>query len=96
MAIAYAGPMRAVMARLCEVLGRLDDADDLYETSLDACRDLGALPAVARTLVEHGTLLARRGARRQARERIEEGRALAESLGMAAVVEQARSVPTAP
>lgn len=83
LAISYCGPVSRALARLAEVTGRLDEAGELYEDAIEACAALGALPMQARTLLDHGALLARRGDSRRARAQTERGRALAASVGLA-------------
>jgi hypothetical protein len=87
----YAGPIPRCLARLEATLGRLSRACDRFEEAIDAARALGARPMQARTLVEHGALLARSGRSAAARERLAEGAAIAEALGMAGVVRDARA-----
>ena len=84
------GPVARCLARLEETLGRLDRASERYEEAAEAAAAVGARPILARTFVEHGRVLARRGDRRAARERLAEGGRLAANLGMAGLARDAR------
>ena len=67
----------------------------LTDAQKGAAVAVGARPMLARVLVEHGALLARRGDRRAARARTAEGMKIAETLGMAGVVRDARAALSA-
>ncbi|HSJ97146.1 MAG TPA: hypothetical protein VLC53_08735, partial [Myxococcota bacterium] len=86
----YCGPIARCLARLEETLGRFDRADDLFAEAEEAAAAVGARPARAHVLIEHGRLLARRSDRRRARERLSEGVALADELGMVRVAREGR------
>jgi hypothetical protein len=90
--VLYGGPVAFALARLADVLGRGDDAAELFACARSDCDDLGALPYRARVLLEHGRLCARRGERRAARELLQESAVLAESLGMQELAASARAV----
>jgi hypothetical protein len=90
MAICYGGPVRYALARLCETLGRLDDAISLYEEALAAAGALGARPMQARIALHEGLCLAPRD-RRRAKALLEESARLAEELGMTSVTANARA-----
>ena len=90
--VLYGGPVAFALARLADVLGRGDDAAELFACARSDCDDLGALPYRARVLFEHGRLCARRGERRAARELLQESAVLAESLGMQELAASARAV----
>jgi len=92
LAICYGGPVSRCLARFAEMLGESDEALHRFEQALDACRELGARPMHAQVLVEQGTLMMRRGERSRGRERVAEGVAAAESLGMRGVVAAGRAV----
>ena len=66
--VLYGGPVSFALARLCDVLGRGDEAAELLATAQGDCDELGARPFRARVLLERGRLCARRGERRAARE----------------------------
>jgi hypothetical protein len=89
--ILYGGPVAFALGRLADVLGRADDAAELYACAQSDCDDLGARPFRARVLLEHGRLRARRGERRVARELLHESAALAQELGMQEVEASARA-----
>lgn len=87
----YCGPIARCVARLEETLGHLGRACDHFDEAHDAALADGARPMQARTFVEHGRALARSGARRLARERLDEGARLAAELGMTGLVRDARA-----
>ncbi len=89
--ICYGGPVARCLARLCELLGQSDEADELYGEAGDACAGLGARPDLARVTLERGLLAARRGPARRARELLRESARLAAELGMAEVEARARA-----
>jgi tetratricopeptide (TPR) repeat protein len=89
MAICYGGPVKFALARLCETLGRRDEAIALYEESRTAAESLGARPMQARIALELGRCLASRD-RRRARPALEESAKLASELDMQAVAARAR------
>jgi tetratricopeptide (TPR) repeat protein len=86
----YCGPIARCLARLCETVGRLERADELFEEAALSCNAIGAVPMRARVLFEHGRLLQRRGERTRSRERLAESAKLAASLGMTGVEAAAR------
>lgn len=90
MAICYGGPVRYALARLCETLGRGDDAAALYEDARAAASALGARPMQARVALQLGLRLAARD-RRRAMLLLEESARLASELGMAGVAANARA-----
>jgi hypothetical protein len=90
MAICYGGPVRWALARLCETLGRRDDAVALYEDAQAAAGALGARPMQARIALQLGLCLATRD-RRRAKPLLEESAGLATELGMVAVAANARA-----
>jgi tetratricopeptide (TPR) repeat protein len=81
--------VRFALARLCETLGRREDALALYEEARAAADALGARPAKARILLQHGLCLSARD-RRRAQAVLEESLQLATELGMAAVAAATR------
>jgi len=89
-AICYGGPVRYALARLCETLGRREDAVALYEDAHAAAGALGARPMQARIALQLGLCLATRE-RRRAKPLFEESARLASELGMAAVAANARA-----
>jgi DNA-binding winged helix-turn-helix (wHTH) protein/tetratricopeptide (TPR) repeat protein len=91
----YGGPLARCLARLEESLGRLDRASDRFEEAEEAAAALGARPMRARILLEHGQLLARRGDRRRARERIGEAARLASALPMSGLEKAAKEAAAA-
>lgn len=84
MAILYGGPVRFALARLCETLGRREDALALYDESLVVAGAVGARPYQARIQLALGECLAARD-RRRAKTALEESARLAGELGMKAV-----------
>jgi hypothetical protein len=86
----YGGPLARCAARLHETLGQIAAAGAHFEAALAAARAVGARPTVARVQLEHGRLLARRGARGPAGESLADAARLAGLLGMAAVEREAR------
>lgn len=91
MAICYGGPVKYALARLCETLGRRDDAVSLYEEARAGAEAVGARPMQARIALHHALCLVGRD-RRRAKTLFEESARLAESLGMRAVASEARAV----
>jgi len=85
----YGGPVRFALARLCETLGRRDDALALGQEARAATLALGARPALARIDLFLGQLAALRD-RRRARASLEASAQLAGELGMAALAASAR------
>jgi DNA-binding winged helix-turn-helix (wHTH) protein len=88
-AICYGGPVRYVLARLCETIGRREDAVALYEDAHAAAGVLGARPMQARIALRLGVCLGARD-RRRAKPLFEESARLAGELGMAAIAANAR------
>ncbi|MGH2898761.1 MAG: hypothetical protein ACRDMZ_08825, partial [Solirubrobacteraceae bacterium] len=89
-AICYGGPTKYALARLCETLGRRDDAIALYEEARSAVAALGARPMQARIALHLGECLGLRD-RRRTQALFEESARIATELGMAAVAENARA-----
>jgi DNA-binding winged helix-turn-helix (wHTH) protein/tetratricopeptide (TPR) repeat protein len=89
LAICYGGPVRFALARLCETLGRRDDALALYAEARTGAEALGARPMQARVSLHLGRCLAARD-RRGAKRALEDSLRLASELGMSAVAEAAR------
>jgi hypothetical protein len=89
MAICYGGPVRHALARLCETVGRREDAVALYEDALEAASALGARPMQARIALRLGLCLGARD-RRRAKGLFEQSARLASELGMAGVAANAR------
>lgn len=81
--ICYAGPMTYHLARLFELLGRSDEAGQLYEDALDTCTALAARPFQARVRLAWARLLQRTGDRARGRALIDEAARGAGELGMA-------------
>ncbi len=88
-AVLYGGPVRFALARLCETLGRREDALALYEEARAAAEALGARPMQARIALRLGLCLAAHD-RRHAKRALEESARLASELGMSAVAAAAR------
>jgi tetratricopeptide (TPR) repeat protein len=88
-AICYGGPVRFALARLCETLGRRDDAIALYEEARAAVESLGARPMQARVALLLGSCLSAHDPRR-AKAMLQESARLAAELGMTAVAAAAR------
>ncbi|MCL4683185.1 AAA family ATPase [Myxococcota bacterium] len=86
----YGGPLARCAARLHETLGRFDEAKAHFEAAREAADAVGALPTRARVQLEHGRLLARRGARAPASEQLAEAARTAGRLGMLAVAREAQ------
>jgi hypothetical protein len=89
--ICYGGPVRLVLGRLRDVMGFPDEALELCNEALDSVLANGARPFEARIQLEIGRLLARRGDRGAARERVAACEQTAEVLGMQRLAAQARS-----
>ena len=83
-ALLYGGPVRFALARLCETLGRRDDALALYAEARAAAEAMGARPTQARIAFYHGRCIAALD-RRRAKPLLAESARLAEELGMRAV-----------
>lgn len=83
--ICYGGPVSRCLARLREVMGRSDEADELYAEALDASLALGAQPVHARVALEYAGLCVRRGRKDRAVELARESARLADALGLAEV-----------
>ncbi|HTO70915.1 MAG TPA: AAA family ATPase [Myxococcota bacterium] len=86
----YGGPARFALARLCETLGRRDDALALCDEARTSAVELGARPTQARVALRLGLLSAPRD-RRRAKAALAESAKLAGELGMAAVAAEARA-----
>ena len=80
--IQYGGPVSYCLARLCETLGRVDAARELYEEAIEGVVRLGARPMQARIQQDAARLLARRGEAARAEALRVEARGLADALGM--------------
>jgi tetratricopeptide (TPR) repeat protein len=89
MVICYGGPVPWALARLHEIRGRADDADDLYREALASATEMGARPVEARIRLGHGRLLRRRRQRGAAREQLSAAAALAADLGIVSIEEAA-------
>jgi len=89
-AICYGGPVTYALARLCETLGRRDDALALYEEARVSAAAVGARPIQARIALQFGLALGSRD-RSRAKVLLEESARLAIELGMTAVAENARA-----
>jgi DNA-binding winged helix-turn-helix (wHTH) protein/tetratricopeptide (TPR) repeat protein len=89
--ICYGGPVSFGLARLCDTLGRPEEAAELYTEASEACVLVGARPMQARVALEHGKLLARRGQKRAAHGLVEGSAALAGELRMPGVAAAARA-----
>ncbi len=81
--ICYGGPVRYAQARLCDRLGRADEAEDHFADALRDARQLGAHPFVARILADQARHLERRGRGGAAREAEAAAQALFDELGVA-------------
>jgi hypothetical protein len=83
------------LARLAVVLGRLDDANDLFERTDARLLALGAPFFQARNQVEWARLLSMRGSAddaRRARELLTEAAATAEQYGCAGIERRAKQL----
>jgi len=89
-ALLYGGPVRFALARLCETLGRRDDALTLYGEAHAAAEAMGARPTLARIALSHGRCIAVLDKRR-AKPLLAESARLAEELGMRAVAAAAHA-----
>lgn len=85
----YGGPVRFALARLCETLGRRDEALALAQEARTSALELGARPTLARIDLFLGQLGALRD-RRRARAPLEASARLADELGMAGVAAAAK------
>ncbi|MEZ4333819.1 MAG: AAA family ATPase [Myxococcota bacterium] len=90
--IAYGGPFVRPIAGLTARLGRADEALALYDEALEAAAALAAEPTVARIELEAAPLRARAGKLARAVEGLRTSASIAESLGMARVLEAARGL----
>ena len=90
------GSVEHYLALLASTLGRLDDAAAHFEAALAAHARLDAPALRARTAYEYARLLGRRGQQRDAERAaalLAQAHALAEALGMAALLRQMREGP---
>ncbi|MFI5316511.1 MAG: ATP-binding protein [Myxococcota bacterium] len=94
-AVCYGGPARFALARLCETLGRSDDAVALFEEARASVSLLGARPMEARSALGLGLCLAAQGARR-AKSALAESARLAAELGMSHVAAEAKRALESP
>jgi tetratricopeptide (TPR) repeat protein len=76
----YSGPLRACLARLHALAGRLHEAERCFDAALASVEALGARPAQVRVLRDHAELLAQLGESARAREAREQAQALASEL----------------
>lgn len=79
------GPMGRFVARLAAFLGDRDQAREVYSATIESCRDMGAVPALAHSLWGLAGVLSHdpsTGERRRARELAEEATCIARALGM--------------
>jgi hypothetical protein len=84
------GSYRRPLGQLADFLGRTDEARAHFEAAIEQNRLAGALPWVAHTQRAYAEMLERTGGeadRRQARQLMEEARALGEALGMPGLLE---------
>ena len=87
--VCYGGPVSRALARLAALQGRSDEAAELFDEAFASAEALGARPMAARILAEHGALLARRGLRSAARERLSDAAKRAAELDMPGTAEAA-------
>jgi hypothetical protein len=88
LAICYGGPVGFALARLAELSGAEDEAHELYDEALEACRVVGARPTRARVALHAGRSALRRD-RRRALALLEESRDAGAALGMRRVKDEA-------
>lgn len=85
------GPTARVLGVLAARLGRWDDAEAHFARALELCDALESPPWSARTRLDYGRTLARRGGRRaRASTLLHDAEAAASALGMIRVAEEAR------
>jgi len=85
MVVCYGGPASWALARLHELRGNAQDADDLYREALEATAALGARPTEAHVRLAYGLFLRRRGNRGAAREQLAAAAAGAAGLDLPGV-----------
>jgi hypothetical protein len=90
LAILYGGPVCFSLARLAELLGRADEADEHYAAALAACEAVHADPMRARVALQAGRFWRGRE-RRRGLALIQESARAAAALGMAGVAAEARA-----
>jgi len=89
------GPAARVLGSLAAVLGRWDEAEAHFARALELSQGLGSPPWAARTRLDFGRALARRGRPEdsaRAQQLLCDAGAAAAALGMARVVEEARAL----
>jgi len=59
--VLYVGPAARILGLLCALLGRYDEAESWFARALAHCEGIGARAFAARTLLDHGRALLRRG-----------------------------------
>jgi DNA-binding CsgD family transcriptional regulator/tetratricopeptide (TPR) repeat protein len=92
--VAWYGAADRYLGMLAATLGEADRAEEHFERALDLDRRVGAATWVAHTAYEYGRLLLRRGPRERARAQrlLGEAAALAERIGMAALLSRIRAL----
>lgn len=86
------GPASYYIALLAETCGHEDDASRLYEDAIASAERAAAWPSMAMSQLDYARMLLKRGAeddQRRARVLLERAGALAETLGMVSVADQA-------
>ena len=89
--VLYGGPVAFALARLADVLGRGDDAAELFACARSDCAISVRVPTGARVLLEHGSSARAGESAALARELLQESAELAESLGMQEISASARA-----
>src|SRR5262249_13138667 len=95
-ATAVNGPASHYLGLLAVRLGRADEAVTHFEDAIGMAERIGARPALARSLVEPGEALARRGGgddARRAADLLRRGRDLAGELGLTALLRRLATAP---
>lgn len=90
------GPASHYLGLLAARLGRPDDAVMHFEDAIGLAERIGARPALARSLVELGEVLTRRGGdgdARRAADLLRRGRDLAGELGLTALIRRLAAAP---
>jgi tetratricopeptide (TPR) repeat protein len=90
------GPASHYLGLLAARLGRTDDAVTHFEDAIGLAERIGARPALARSLVELGEALTRRGDdgdARRAADLLRRGRGLAGELGLTALIRRLAAAP---
>lgn len=96
MVVAYGGPVSFALARLCELIGRADEADELFAEALVSANEMSAHPTRPHIHLCRGRLLERRGQRSAAREQRAAAASLASQLGLDVVERKACQALGAP